>query len=158
MEACHRRMCAGHYEGGDVEKYGNGGVPWAYNSALGNFAGAALFGIAANVKRDNAGMTQVHFAGLAPNVGEYHYAFPSDCLPWFTRDGFFVTDSAVLPDYVVETFEALANEWRALSRAYARGVRGGRARWVPGCPVRVACGDVRGNRLLLMAPAPVSWD
>ena len=28
----------------------------------------------------------------------------------------------------------------------------------PGCPARVACGGVDGNRLLLMAPEPVSWD
>ena len=129
--ACRRQMCAGPYEGGEVEKYENGGAPWAYNSALDNFVGTALFGIAVNEKRDNAGMLQARVAGAAPNVGEYHYAFPSDCLPWSTRDGSFVIDSAVPPDFVVETRETLVNEWSALGRAYARGVRGGHARWVP---------------------------
>ena len=64
--------------------------------------------------RDNAGMLQVRLAGTAPNVGEFHYAVPADCLPRPTRDGSFAIDSAVMADDLVETCETLANEWSAL--------------------------------------------
>ena len=87
-----------------------------------------MFGIAVNGSRDNAGMLQVRFAGTAPNVGEYHYAFPSDCLPWATRNGFFAIECAVSSDDLMETCETLVNEMKSLGRADARGVRGGHAR------------------------------
>ena len=112
----------------------------------------------ANDARDNAGMLQVRFAGTAPNVGEYHCAFPSDCLPWSTCNGFFVIGAAVSPGSLVETCETLVKGRKGSGRAYAHGVRGGHARWVPGCPVRVSGGGVGGYRLLLLAPGPVSWN
>ena len=48
MEVCQRQMRAGPHETHEVEKYDNGGSPWAYNSALDSFAGSVLFGIVVN--------------------------------------------------------------------------------------------------------------
>ena len=59
---------------------------------LGSVVGAIGFGIVASQTRDDAGMLQVRLGGDAPNVGERHFAFPSDCLPWSTRQGFFEID------------------------------------------------------------------
>ena len=103
-------------------------------------------------------MLQVCFAGTAPNVGEYHYAFPSDCFPRSARSGSLVIGAPAPPGDIAESREALVNEWKALGRTYARGGREGHARWLPGCPVRVSRGGVGGNRLLLLTPDPASWD
>ena len=156
--ARRRMMGAGSSAKLEVEKYEGGGAPWTFNSALDSVAGATLFGIAVNQTRDNAGMPQVRFAGAAPNAGESHYAFPSDCLPWPTRNGNFVIDAEVSPEDRDETRGKLAADWKGLDSAYASGDRVGHAGWVPGCPVRAACGGVGGNRLLLLTPEPVAWE
>ena len=158
MEARHRQMCTGSHGSGEVEEYDNSGAPWAYSSALDNFAGPVLFGVVANDARDDAGTLQVRFAGAAPNVGEDHFAFPPDCLPRSTRSGFFVIGASVSPNSIVESCETLVTDSKRLGRAYAPSVRGGHARMFPGCPVRVSCSGVGGNRLLLLAPEPVSRD
>ena len=137
MEARHRQMCAGPHETYEVERYDISGAPWAYGSVLDSFAGTASFGIVVNNERQDAGMLQVQLAGAAPNVGVYHYAFPSDCLPWSTHNGSFVIDGPVPPDETPAACAALAEEWNRLDRPYARGDQSGRARWLPGCPVRV---------------------
>ena len=67
-------------------------------------------------------------------------------------------DKEVLPENRVAMCENLASEWKSLDVEYARGVRTGHARWVPGCPVRMSCGGVGGNRMLMLTPGPVSWE
>ena len=158
MAARYRQMCAGSHDSGEVEEDDNSSAPRAYNSALGNTVGAVSFGIAVNDTREDAGMLQVRFAGTAPNLGEYLFALPSDCMPCSSRNGFFAIGASVPPDGVAESCASLVKEWRSLVRAHARGVRGGHARWLPGCHGRVSCGGVGGSRLLLLTPAPVSWD
>ena len=125
---------------------------------LGSVVGATLFGIAVNQTRDNAGALRVRFAGAAPNVGEFHYALPSDRLLVATRNGNFVIHIEVSPEDRAETCEKLVAEFTGLDLAYASGRRAGHARWVPGCPGRAACGGVGGNRLLLLTPEPVTWE
>ena len=97
-------------------------------------AGTIAFGIAANQTRDDAGMLQVLLGGAAPGVGERHFAFPSDCLPWPTRQGLFVIEKEIRPEDRSAAREDLANEWKSLDVEYVRGVRTGHARWAPGCP------------------------
>ena len=156
-EARHRRMCAGPHETYEAERYDDSSAPRAYNWVLGSFAGTAFFGIVVNDVRKDAGVLQIHFAGTAPNVGEYHSAFPSDCLPWSTHNGSFEIGARAPRDEIAEACAALVGEWKALGRAYARSDRMGQARWLPGCPVRVSCGGVGGNRMLLFTPEPASW-
>ena len=146
MEARHRQMCTGPHEAYEVEKYDNGSAPWASNSVLDSSVGTAPFSIVVNDERQGAGMLQVQFAGTAPNVGEYHYSFPSDCLPWSTRNGSFVIGGPVPRDEIPDACALLVGEWKRLDRSYAHGDQSGHARWLPGCPVRVSCGGVAGNR------------
>ena len=101
-EVCRRQMCMGPRENYEVEKYDN--------AVLGNFAGTVLFGIIANDVRKDAGMLQAQFAGAAPNVGEHHYASPSDCLPWSTRNGFFEIGDPASFDVISEACSVLAQE------------------------------------------------
>ena len=158
MEARHRMMGAGPSEKWGAETRGGGDMPWAFNAVLGNVAGAILFRIVANESRDDAGMLRVRLAGVAPDMGGYHSAFPSDCLPWSTSQGNFVINAEVSYEDRAATCERLVTEWKCLGQEAARGDRSGRARWVPGCPVRVARGGVGGNRLLLLTPGPVTWE
>ena len=123
---------------------------------LGSVVGAIAFGIVANQTRDDAGMLQVRLGDAAPNVGEHHFAFPSDWLPWPTRQGFFVIDKELLPESRVATRTELVSEWKSLGQAYARGVRTGHARCGPGCPVRLSCGGVGGKCMLMLTPGPAS--
>ena len=116
MEARHRQMCTGPHETYEVEKYDNDSAPWAYNSVLDSFVGTALFGIAANDERQDAGMLQVQFAGAARSAGEYHYAFPSDCLPWSSRGGSFVIGGPEPRDEIPDACALLAGEWKRLGR------------------------------------------
>ena len=59
-------------------------------------------------------------------------------------------------DEIPDARAALVGEWKGLDRSCARGERRGRPRWLPGCPVRVSCGGVAGNRMLLLTPEPAS--
>ena len=103
-------------------------------------------------------MLQSRFAGAAPEVGECHFAFPSDCFPWASPDGMFVIGEGAPEDEREETCQARARETRALEVAFVRGDRSARARWIPGCPASVSLGGVGGNRWLVMTPEPTSWD
>ena len=67
-------------------------------------------------------------------------------------------DDKVPPESRGATGEKLVSKWKVLDQAYARGDRTGHARWVPGCPVRLSCRGVGGNRMLLLTPEPVSWE
>ena len=44
-----------------------------------------------------------------------------------------------------------------MGRSHARGDLSGHARWLPGCPVRVSCCGVGGNRMPLLTPEPAPW-
>ena len=55
-------------------------------------------------------MLQVRLGGAAPNVGDRHIAFPSDCLPRPTRQGFLVIDMEAPPESRVATCEKLVSE------------------------------------------------
>ena len=156
MEACRRMMGTGPNEKWEVEKYEIDGEPRSFDAVLDSVVGAIVFGIAANQTSDDAGMLQVRLGGAAPNVGGRHIAFPSDCLPRPTRQGFLVIDKEAPPESRVATCEKLASEWKSLDQAFVRGVRTGHPRWVPGCPVRLSCGGVGGNRMLMLTPEPVS--
>ena len=83
--------------------------------------------------------------------------FPSDCLPWPARNGSFVIDGPVPPEKIPDACAALVEERNHLARPCARGEQSGRARWVPGCPVRLLGGGVGGNCMLLLTPEPASW-
>ena len=61
MEARRRQMRVGRHEYHEVEKDGNVGTPWAYNSALDSFVGAVLFGLVVNETRENAGILDASF-------------------------------------------------------------------------------------------------
>ena len=69
----------------EVEKYESTGKPCRFNAALGNVVGMFVFGIAVGQTGDRADMLQTCLVGAAPNVGERHFAFPSDCFPWPAR-------------------------------------------------------------------------
>ena len=127
MEARRRMMGTGSSEKWEVEEYDGGGAPWNVNSLLDSVAGATFFGIVVNQTRDNAGMLQVRFAGAAPNVGESHYAFPSDCLPRSSCNGNFAIDAEVTAENRAETCEMLVAEWKDLDSAHASGGRAGHA-------------------------------
>ena len=79
----------------EVEKYESTGKPCRFNAALGNVVGMFVFGIAVGQTSDKAGMLQIRLAGVAPKVGERHFASPSDCLPWSTRQGCFAVANEV---------------------------------------------------------------
>ena len=156
MEARHRVLGAGSNERWEVEKYDSNGTPRSSGAALDNVVGAIVFGIAANRTRDDAGMLQVRLGGVPPDVGENHFASPPDYPPRPALQGHFAIDKEVRPEDRVATCEDLVNEWGSLDVDYARGVRTGHARWLPGCPVRMSCGGVGGNRVLALTPGPVS--
>ena len=92
-----------------VETRGGGGTPWTFNAVLDNVVSAILLGLVVNVLRDYASMLRVRLAGVAPNVGEYRFAFPSDCLPLSTCQGDFAIN---------------ADRARIACRGLARGSRG----------------------------------
>ena len=148
-EARRRMMGAGPNEKWEVEKYDSNGNPLSFNTAPDSALGAIVFGIAANRTRDDAGMLQVRLGGAAAGVGEHHSAFPPDCPPRSTRQGHFVIDKEVRPEDRATTRDGLVNEWKSLDVDYARGVRTGHAHRVPGCPARMSCGGVGGNRMLM---------
>ena len=101
-------------------------------------------------------MLQIRFAGSAPDVGEYHYAFPSDCLPWSTRAGSFVVEAPPPQEDAPTACAALAEERSRLGRSFATGDRSGHARWFTGRPARVMAGGVGGNRVPLIVPEPAA--
>ena len=121
-EARHRMMGTGPNERWEVEKYDSNSKPWSFKAVLDVAAGTIAFGIAANQTRDDAGMLQVLLGGAAPGVGERHFAFPSDCLPWPTRQGLFVIEKEIRPEDRSAAREDLANEWKSLDVEYVRGV------------------------------------
>ena len=150
MEARHRVLGGGSNERLEVEKYDSNGTPWSSDAALDNVVGTIVR------TRDDAGMLQVRLGGAAPDVGENHSASPPDYPPRPARQGHFAIDKEVRPEDRVATCEDLVNEWGSLDVDYARGVRTGHARWLPGCPFRMSCGGVGGNRMLALTPGPVS--
>ena len=158
MEACKMIVNSGLTESWAVERSQRAGSPWAFNTALDSVVFAIAFGVVANEPCSDAGMLQIRLAGTAPDVGEYHYAFPSDCFPWSSTDGMFVMDDEVSDAGREAVCSTLASDWRNLESAYARGESAGCARWVPGCPVRVPLGGVGGNRLLVLTPEQAPWD
>ena len=97
-------------------------------------------------------------AGTAPGVGEFHFAFPSDCFPRCADDTSVTIMPEERPQHWAAECNVLAEEWRVLARAYESGDRTGRARWVSGCPARAARSGVGGNRLLLMVPEPITFE
>ena len=101
---------------------------------------------------------QLSVAGSAPGVGERHFAFPSDCCPWSTSDGMFVTGNEVPETDREAVCSTLAGEWKNFEGAFVRGETSGYARRIPGRPVRVSLGGVGGNRLLVLTPEPASRD
>ena len=132
--------------------------PWSFNTVLDCVAGLFLFGSARNKPCPRDMMLQLRLAGTKPGVGERHFAFPSDCCPWSTSDGMFVTGNEVSETDREAVCSTLAGEWKNFEGAFVRGETSGYARRIPGRPVRVSLGGVGGNRLLVLTPEPASWE
>ena len=120
--------------------------------------GALLFGTAADKTGYSDVMLQFRLASSAPEVGECHFAFLSDCSPWASPDGMSAISERVPKDECGEACPALVGEWRDLEVSYVRGDRSECARWISGCPARVSPGGVGGNRWVAMTPEPISWE
>ena len=58
----------------EAEKYESDGKPRSFITVLDSVVGAIVFGIAGDQTRDDARMLQVRPGGVAPNVGERHFA------------------------------------------------------------------------------------
>ena len=91
-------------------------------------------------------------------VGECHFAFPSDCFPRSSTDGMFVIGDEVSEMDREAARSTLVRERKNLEGAFARGELSGFAWWISGRPVRVSLGGVGGNRLLVLTPEPASWE
>ena len=119
------------------------GRPWGFSTALDNVAGALLFGVAPNEPGARDMALQLRLAGAAPEVGECHFAFPSDCSPWSSTGEIFVAGDEVPEEGGEATCSTLARVWKDLGNSFVRGDCSGSARWIPGCPVRVVFGRSR---------------
>ena len=94
--------------------------------------GTPLFGLAASKPGSRDMLLQFRFSGTAPEVGECHFAFPSDCFRRASPDGLFATGGAAPANEREEARQVLVRERRALEVAHVRGDRSACARWFPG--------------------------
>ena len=95
IEACEYMLATGFAEKRSSEQTENVGRLSSFNSALDSVVGMFLFGIAPKKPGPREMMLRRRMAGAAPDVGECHSAFPSDCFPWSSTDGMFVMDDEV---------------------------------------------------------------
>ena len=154
VEACHQMICTGSMEN-ESESYSQSSSAWPFNTVLDNVVFTTVFGIVVDEPTEDAGMLQVQLAGTAPGIGEYHYAFPSDCFAWAARDRSFIIAPGVEGEDWSRACAKMVDEWQEAEQAFARGGSDVQARWMSGGPVRAAIGGVGGNRWLLMAPEPI---
>ena len=156
MEACYKMICSGSLGKRESVPYSLPDASWSFNTVLDNVVFTTVFGTVVNEPTDDAGMLQVLLAGTAPGVGEYHYAFPSDCFAWSARDRSFIIVSGTEGEDWSRACSKMVNEWEELERSYIDGDTTVHARWMSGGPVRAAIGGIGGNRWLLMVPEPIT--
>ena len=156
IEACHQMIGTGLLPKHESPSYGPAESSWPYNSVLDNAVFMVVFGIVVNEASTGAGMLQVQIAGTAPGVGEYHYAFASDCFGWSTQDRSFLIVPAVGESEWDRACSKLVEEWSEQERAYMQDDHSVQTKWMSGGPVRATIGGIGGNRWLLMVPEPVT--
>ena len=95
IEAREHTLATGSAEKWSSEQTESVGRPWSFNASLGKAVGAFSFGIAPIMPVSREMMLQLRSAGAAPEVGECHFAFPSNCFPRSSTDGMFAVGDEV---------------------------------------------------------------
>ena len=88
---------------------------------LDTVSGGFFFGSVSNKPCSREVALQLRSAGAAPEVGECHFAFPSECFPRSSTDGMFVIGDEVSETDREAARSTLVRERKNLEGAFARG-------------------------------------
>ena len=88
---------------------------------LDTVSGGFFFGSVSNKPCSREVALQLRSAGAAPEVGECHFAFPSECFPGSSTDGMFVIGDGVSETDREAARSTLVGERKNLEGAFARG-------------------------------------
>ena len=122
-----------------------------------NVVGTLVYAIVTNVEDHQSSKFGLRLAGTAPDVGEMHFVFASDCFGWAFRDGTFDVHEPVACGDRERVCGGLVTEREQLKYDWFNGEKSRAARWVFRLVVRIGIGGAGGRPFLGITPEPPRW-